>query len=98
VHVSYSQIFIIGYLLSSIFNATLDSACQISFAKLSLPKKIKNHNFPSQLWHIHKVCNPFFPKVANCAIFQKKKEKEKSLVWWERETITNNELALILLL
>jgi hypothetical protein len=34
-------------------------------------------NFSSQLRHICKMCNPFFAKVANCAIFQKTEKKKQ---------------------
>lgn len=50
----------------------------ICFIKFALLKKKKLHKFPSPLWHICKMCNPFFLKVANCATFQKAKKKPYS--------------------
>jgi RNase P subunit RPR2 len=45
------------------------------FNKLVMSKKNVCINFSSQLRHICKMCNPFFAKVANCAIFQKTEKK-----------------------
>jgi len=47
------------------------------FNKLVMSKKNVCINFSSQLRHICKMCNPFFAKVANCAIFQKTEKKKQ---------------------
>jgi RNase P subunit RPR2 len=49
---------------------------KIPFTKLVMSKENVCINFSSQLRHICKMCNPFFAKVANCAIFQKTGKKK----------------------
>jgi hypothetical protein len=67
-----------SFLLSSLNISNNIHKDEHLFHQICIAKEKWLHKFPSSLWHICKMCNPLFFKVANYATFQK--TKKKSLV------------------